>query len=82
MRDVEPEFWRNLQVELTAGRQWLDRGVVLMFAALAGLLVAGFTLLAEAASHGFASIQGGGWWRWTPLLLTPALTIALLWLRG
>ena len=80
MRDVEPEFWRNLQVELTAGRQWLDRGVVLMFAALAGLLVAGFTLLAEAASHGFASIQGGGWWRWTPLLLTPALTVALLWL--
>ncbi len=81
VRDVEPEFWRNLQVELTAGRQWLDRGVVLMFAAAAGLLVVGFTLLAEAASHAFATIQGGGgWWRWSPLLLTPALTIAVLWL--
>ena len=81
VRDVEPEFWRNLQTELTAGRQWLNRGVVLMFAAAAGLLVVGFTLLAEAASHAFASLQtGGSWWRWTPLLLTPALTVALLWL--
>lgn len=81
VRDVEPEFWRNLQTELTAGRQWLDRGVVLVFAAAAGLLIVGFTLVAEQASHAFATIQGGGgWWRLTPLLLTPLLTMGVLWL--
>ena len=81
VRDVEPEFWRNLQAELTAGRQWLDRGVVLLFAALSGLLVIGFTFLAEHASDAFARLQSsGGWLRWTPLLLTPALTMLVLWL--
>jgi H+/Cl- antiporter ClcA len=80
MRDVEPEFWRNLQAELTAGRQWLDRGVVLLFAALSGLLVVGFTLISEVASEAFDQLQhAGSPWRWSVLLLTPALTIAIVW---
>ncbi len=80
VHDVEPEFWRNLLAELQAGRQWIDRGVVLGFAALTGLLVVGFTLLAEAASHGFRQVElWGPYGRFLPLTWTPALTVALLW---
>ena len=80
VHDVEPEFWRNLLAEMRAGRQWLDRGVVLGFAALTGLVVVGFTLLAEAASHAFHLIEHSGpYGRYLPLVWTPALTVALLW---
>jgi hypothetical protein len=58
--DIDPEFWRNLRHELLAGRQWLDRAVVLAFAAATGAVVVGFTLLAEAAIHGFRLIEGWG----------------------
>jgi H+/Cl- antiporter ClcA len=79
-RDIDPAFWHNLQRELLAGRQWLDRAVVLGFAAATGATVVAFTLLAEAASHGFLKLA-----QWGPqgaaltLLWTPALTVALLW---
>ncbi len=80
LHDVEPEFWRNLVAELRAGRQWVDRAVVLGFAACTGLLVVGFTLLAEAAIHGFGQVeQWGPYGRYLPLVWTPALTVALLW---
>jgi H+/Cl- antiporter ClcA len=80
VHDVEPEFWRNLLAELRAGRQWVDRGIVLGFASLTGLLVVGFTLLAEAASHAFLQIeQWGSYGRYLPLVWTPSLTVALLW---
>lgn len=78
--EVEPEFWRNLQRELRAGRAWVDRAVVLAMAAATGAVVVGFTLLAEAAIHAFRQIeQWGPWGRWLPLLWTPALTVLLLW---
>jgi hypothetical protein len=54
---VEPEFWRSLGREFATGRQWLDRAVVLSYAAATGLVVVGFTLLAEAASHGFEQLR-------------------------
>jgi H+/Cl- antiporter ClcA len=80
LRDAEPEIWRNLHVELTLGRQWLDRAVVLAYAAATGLLVVGFTLLSEAASQGFASLQRlHPQGPWLSLVLTPALTVAVLW---
>lgn len=79
-RDIDPELWRNLQRELSAGRVWLDRAVVMAYAAATGVLVVGFTLLAEAAIHGFRWIeQALPAGRWTALLWTPALTVALLW---
>jgi H+/Cl- antiporter ClcA len=77
---IEPEFWRNLHAEALAGRQWIDRAVVLVYAVITGLVVVGFTLLAEAAMHGFQQIE-----RWGPqgrylvLVWTPLLTVALLW---
>ena len=81
MRDVEPDFWRNLREELAAGRQWVDRAVVLGYAAAhRRLVVVGFTLLAEAASHGFEQLRS---WatpgRLAVLVWTPVLTVALLW---
>jgi len=80
VRDIEPEFWRNLQREMLAGRQWGDRAVVLAYAAATGLVVVGFTLLAEAASHGFARLQQfGPHGNYISLLWTPLLTVALLW---
>ena len=50
MSNHQPDFWDNLRRELAAGRQWMDRAVVLAFAAATGLVVVGFTLLAESAS--------------------------------
>jgi len=80
VRDIEPEFWRNLRDELVAGRQWFDRAIVLAYAAITGAVVVGFTLLAEAASHGFASLRGvAAWTPYAALIWTPALTVCLLW---
>lgn len=77
---TEPDFWRDLRDELLAGRQWMDRAVVLGYAAITGLVVVGFTLLAEAASHGFNALQGWtDFGRFLPLLWTPTLTVAILW---
>ena len=80
MRDIEPDFWRNLRDESVAGRQWFDRAIVLAYAAITGAVVVGFTLLAEAASHGFASLRGvAAWTPYAALVWTPALTVCLLW---
>ena len=73
--------WQRLRDEVTGGRQWLDRAIVLGYAVLTGLVVVGFTLLAEAASEAFHrlnSIDSIG--RWAPLAWTPAAAVALLWL--
>jgi len=41
MRDVGPDFWRNLREELAAGRQWVARSVVLAIPLIA-LGIVGF----------------------------------------
>lgn len=80
MPDHQPDFWSNLRNELSSGTQWIDRAVVLAYAAATGLVVVAFTLLAEAASAGFEGLRGWGeFGPWLPLLWTPALTVALLW---
>ena len=54
--------------------------MVLAYAAATGLVVVGFTLLAEAASHGFEQLRSAGpWGPWLMLVWTPALTVLLLW---
>jgi len=79
-RDVEPDFWRNLQHELLAGRQWFDRVVVMAYAAATGLIVVGFTLLAEAAIEAYQHMaQAGGFGQYLMLLWTPLVTVAVLW---
>jgi H+/Cl- antiporter ClcA len=58
----------------------VDRVVVLTWAALTGLIVVGFTFLAEAAVHGFRQVeQWGPYGRYLPLVWTPALTVSLVW---
>ena len=78
VRDMDPEFWRKLGAELSSVRPWIDRGIVLAYAALTGLIVVGFTLLAEAATHGFAALtQASVYAKYISLLWTPALTVVL-----
>jgi H+/Cl- antiporter ClcA len=88
-----PDFWRNLRSELAAGRHWVDRALVLACAAATGLVVVGFTLLAEAASAAQGWLQRLDPWpgslpgpwpagAWLMLLWTPLLTVAVVaWTR-
>lgn len=76
----EPDFWRNLRDEVAASEQWRDRAVVLAYAVITGLVVVGFTLLAEGASHAFDQLRGlHPLAPWAALLWTPLLTVAVLW---
>ncbi|MFO1315663.1 MAG: chloride channel protein [Burkholderiales bacterium] len=80
MRDLGHDFWRNLQSDLAAGRQWRDRAIVLAYAVITGSVVVAFTLLSEVASRGFDyMVHLGAIGPWLPLVWTPALTVALLW---
>jgi len=80
------DVWTALREEAVAHVAWLDRAVVIAFAAFTGLAVVGFTLLAEAASRAHAWLRDdalpGGWGAWLMLLWTPLLTVAVLaWTR-
>jgi len=80
VRDLDPDFWRKLGAELSSTRPWIDRGIVLAYAALTGLIVVGFTFLAEAATHGFVALTHADVHaKYLALLWTPALTVMLLW---
>jgi H+/Cl- antiporter ClcA len=73
--------WHRVRQEITGGRQWIDRAVVLTYAVATGLIVVAFTLLSEAASGAFGRItEAGVIGPWLPLLWTPALAVVLLWL--
>lgn len=80
MQEQQPDFWRNLRNELAAGPHWVDRAVVLAYAVVTGLVVVGFTFVAEAASEGFEHVRGlGEYGPWLALAWTPALTVVVLW---
>jgi len=64
--------------EFSNWRIWSARGVVMAFAALAGLSVVGFTALSDLAFAWFESLYGWQWW--TPLVWTPLCTAAIVWL--
>lgn len=74
----EPDFFHNLNEEIRDGKRWLERTVVLAYAAAAGLSVVAFTLLADAAFGFFERIYqwNGGW---LVLLWMPAITAAAVW---
>jgi H+/Cl- antiporter ClcA len=75
-----PTSGRASLQELAAGRQWMDRGIVLGYAAITGVITVAFTYLAEVASHLFAQITSrdmGG--PYLALVLTPALTVLIVW---
>ena len=73
----EPNFFKNLQDELSDGRAWLDRSIVLIYAVLAGLFVVVFTLMSETAFEWFQHLREVA--PWAVLIWTPALTAAIVW---
>lgn len=73
----EPDFLQNLRSELSNGRLWFDRAVVLIYAIAAGLLVVLFTLLSDWAFELFERLYGFN--QWLVLIWTPALTAAIVW---
>lgn len=64
--------------ELYDWRLWTGRGVVMAFAALAGLTVVAFTWMTEQALAYFFTMEKSYWW--SPLLWTPACTAAIVWI--
>jgi H+/Cl- antiporter ClcA len=73
----EPDFLENLRAELSSGRVWLDRAVVLAYAVAGGLFVVGFTLASDRAFGLFHRLHQAH--PWLLLLWTPALTVAIVW---
>lgn len=75
--DQDPDFFVNVQNELSDWRAWGDRAIVLGYAVLAGLGVVLFTMLAEWAfewfKHGYERAP------WAVLVWTPALTVLVVW---
>ena len=78
MKQAEPDFFQNLRAELSSGRLWMDRMVVLVCAVAAGLLVVGFTLLSDYAFTIFERIHQ--WNSWAVLVWTPLMTALIVWL--
>ncbi|MFM2085149.1 MAG: hypothetical protein RLZZ237_18 [Pseudomonadota bacterium] len=64
--------------EFANPRLWWTRAVVIGMAAIAGLVVVGFTWLAEGALDVFLHFNAKAWW--LVLLWTPALTALIVWL--
>jgi H+/Cl- antiporter ClcA len=73
----EPDFFQNLQDELSDGRGWLDRSIVLAYAVAAGLCVVIFTLMSETAFEWFEHLYAQS--PWVVLVWTPALTAFIVW---
>jgi H+/Cl- antiporter ClcA len=73
----QPDFIAAVRHDLSDWRQWVGRGVVLAYAAAAGLAVVAFTWLSEHALNGFSALRA--WQPLLPLLWTPAWTAGLAW---
>ena len=73
----QPDFFAEVSQEFSDWRQWLSRAVVLAYAVAAGLAVVGFTRLSEYALQGFTALTA--WQPLAPLLWTPLLTAAIVW---
>ena len=79
----ERDFWRNVRNELAAGRQWRNRAIVLTYAVITGLVVVAFALLADAASAAFDRLfRHAPYGAALTLLVTPTLTVAVLWVHA
>jgi H+/Cl- antiporter ClcA len=67
-----------LHEDLYDWRLWIGRGVVMAFAAMAGLTVVAFTWMTEHALAYFSALEKNYWW--SPLFWTPACTAAIVWI--
>ena len=75
---THPEVSTAFKREFSDWHLWVGRGLVIAFAALAGLTVVGFTWLAEHALEQFFVFQKAFWWG--PLFWTPVSTAVIVWL--
>lgn len=75
MTNHEPNFFENVRAELSDIRIWVDRGIVLGYAILAGLCVVAFTIAADWAFGHFRSLEKA--FPWALLVWTPALTVLI-----
>lgn len=73
----EPDIWQNMWREFSGGRLWLDRAVVLVYAALTGLCVVAFAFLTHWAFDAFTWLYRR--WPWLLWLWTPLVTVAVAW---
>ncbi|HPW83480.1 MAG TPA: chloride channel protein [Rhodoferax sp.] len=73
-----PHIPTAFKKELSDWHMWTGRGVVIAFAALAGMTVVAFTWLADHALAQFFSFQKTYWWG--PLFWMPLSTAAIVWL--
>ena len=73
----EPNFLENLRNELSSWRTWIDRSIVLAYAAACGLFVVGFTFATDLAFAAFRRLYDT--YGWAVLLWMPALTAAIAW---
>lgn len=73
-----PRITVSVRRAVSDWRIWLARGLVVTFAAAAGLTVVGYTWLTERALEGFF-VASSMWW-WSPLLWTPLCTGLIVWL--
>ena len=73
----EPDFLEHLRAELSSGRIWLDRAIVLGYAIAAGLFVVGFTLASDWVFGGFQRFYRT--WPWAVLVTTPMITAGIVW---
>ncbi|ADU39932.1 chloride channel protein [Variovorax paradoxus] len=73
----EPDFLEHLRAELSSGRIWLDRAIVLGYAIAAGLFVVGFTLASDWVFGGFQRFYRA--WPWAVLVTTPMITAGIVW---
>ena len=78
MQQEEPNFLKNLQDELSDGKAWLGRAIVMGYAAMAGLAVVIFTIMSEQAYHWFSQLYSAQ--PLAVLIWTPTLTAAIVWL--
>ena len=73
----EPNFFEHLRAELSSGRIWLDRAIVLGYAVASGIFVVGFTLASEWTFEKFQHFYQA--WPWAVLLTTPLITAGIVW---
>ncbi|MFC3457941.1 MULTISPECIES: chloride channel protein [Massilia] len=70
--------WRHaMRSEFSDWQLWWARAVMVALAVISGLVIVGFTALAEYTYDLFAQLHAR-WW-WSPLLWTPLVACAVVW---
>lgn len=82
---LNPDVVASVRADLADWRTWLSRGVILAYAAAAGLCVVAFTRLSEVALSAFSQLRTQVPWSplvWTPMLCALLAAITIRWFPG